>query len=165
MLQAKWLSCRCDTINIIHFLQQSCTQFLWTYLSTDNTSQDSFQPLSPLMTSSPNPAIGNSQSQSPDQSKPAASKNTRNRAQQRSLQMNSSTPHNIQMPKKENLQIMTINCRRIFAKKAEFTAVMDYVKPDIVWNETRQSTRHQHYQVKRSISTSLHIIQEWQGYT
>ena len=46
--------------------------------------------------------------------------------------MNLSTPHSIQAPKKENLRIMNINCRRIFDKKAEFAAVMDYVKPDLV---------------------------------
>ena len=54
--------------------------------------------------------------------------------------MNLSTPHSIQAPKKENLRIMTINCRRIFDKKAEFSTVMDYVivKPHLVCTtETR----------------------------
>ena len=54
------------------------------------------------------------------------------RTLQRNQRMNSSTPHNTQTPKKENLRIMTINCRRIFDKKAEFAAVTDYVKPDLV---------------------------------
>ena len=36
------------------------------------------------------------------------------------------------LPRKQNLRILTINCRSIIDKKSEFESVLDYIKPDIV---------------------------------
>ena len=36
------------------------------------------------------------------------------------------------LPCKSNLRVMNVNCRSLFDKKAEFQAVVDYTKPDII---------------------------------
>jgi hypothetical protein len=36
------------------------------------------------------------------------------------------------LPTKQNLRILTINCRSVLGKKSELSVLLDYVKPDIV---------------------------------
>ena len=45
---------------------------------------------------------------------------------------NSSGENSSFLPKKTNLRLLTVNCCRIHQHKSEFTAALDYVKPDLI---------------------------------
>jgi hypothetical protein len=51
---------------------------------------------------------------------------------------NSSNVFNL--PAKRNLKILTVNCRSIKDKTSEFTAAVNYIKPDIICGTERRGT-------------------------
>ena len=121
-----WLCCKCDSIN--------CDSF--TFRSYELQTSNSFHPLteidssidsvhssvfSPLHTSSPKNRNDFSNS-----GKKASTRSTSSTS--------SSTYHEPfpDMPKKQNLRIMNINCRSVKENKSEFKVAVDYIKPDII---------------------------------
>ena len=59
---------------------------------------------------------------------------------------------------------MTINCRRIFDKKAEFAAVMDYVKPKQANHQTLLLSRQEkyfHQTMHHTAMTGVHLVGEF----
>ena len=120
-----WLCCKCDSFN--------CDSF--TFRSYELQTSNSFHPLtqidssidsvhssvfSPLHTSSPKNRNYFS--------------NSGKKASIRSTSSTSSTYHEPfpDMPKKQNLRIMNINCRSVKENKSEFKVAVDYIKPDII---------------------------------
>lgn len=81
-------------------------------------------PTSPLFTSSPNPANSNRKHNSTIS--PGSHRRTCHTAQR----SNSSSVFNL--PQKENLRVLTINCQSLQKKRADLEATIKYVKPDIV---------------------------------
>ncbi|CAC5371135.1 unnamed protein product [Mytilus coruscus] len=116
----QWLCCKCESINV-----STCT-FHSYELNTSNyydplTHNSTFESItlnafSPLKASSPKGI----NSMNNNTSKSNKSKN----------RTNSSNVFNI--PKKQNLRILTLNCRSIKDKTSEFSAAVNYIKPDII---------------------------------
>ena len=121
-----WLCCKCDSIN--------CDNF--TFRSYELNTSNSFQPLttidssidsihssvfSPLHTSSPK--VRNETSSKRRESSKKSSTDSYN-----SKHWDPSSD----LPSKQNLRIMNINCRSIRENNSEFKAAVDYIKPDII---------------------------------
>ncbi|XP_063409089.1 uncharacterized protein LOC134692562 [Mytilus trossulus] len=116
----QWLCCKCETINVSTFTFHSYEPNTSNYYEplTHNSTFESItsNAFSPLKTSSPK---GNN---STNTSSPKSSK-SKNRT-------TSSNVFNIET--KRNLRILTLNCRSIKDKTSEFTAAVNYIKPDII---------------------------------
>jgi len=119
----QWMCCKCDSINVTSFIYHSYEIENVSYyepLTTSLSHMDSYiSTFSPLRTSSPK------------------SINTSTSRQHKLSSSNKSTETNIQdpifnLPNKRNLRIMTINCRSIKDKTAEFKTTVEYTKPDII---------------------------------
>ncbi|CAG2233662.1 unnamed protein product [Mytilus edulis] len=116
----QWLCCKCESINVSTFTFHSYELNTSNYYDplTHNSTFESItsNAFSPLKASSPK---GNN-SMNNNTSKSNKSKN----------RTNSSNVFNI--PKKQNLRILTLNCRSIKDKTSEFSAAVNYIKPDII---------------------------------
>ena len=121
-----WHCYKCESTNIDSFTVNSYelhTTNLFSQLSDISVdSLNSTTPFSPLHTSSPHPKKDNSYSTSVS---PKISKT-------HSRNENSSGEHSSFLPKKTNLRLLTVNCCSIREHKSEFTAALDYVKPDLI---------------------------------
>ena len=121
-----WHCCKCESTNIDSFTFNSYelhTTNLFSPLSDISVdSLNSTTPFSPLHTSSPHPKKDNSYSTSVS---PEISKT-------HSRNENSSGEHSSFLPKKTNLRLLTVNCCSIREHRSEFTAALDYVKPDLI---------------------------------
>ena len=131
----QWICHKCDSIN--------CNSF--TFHSYCIDSQNYYQPLSdisvdplespthfrPLQTSSPrntsNPLIENSTN-----SKIENSKHAYPLLGQPNKQNSTSSNNSSKAPKKKNLRVLTVNCQSVRSKRADFIALINYHKPDIV---------------------------------
>ena len=115
----QWLCCKCESINVSTFTFRSYeleTSNIYEPLSgLDITMESVRSTFSPLKTSSPKNRKNSNKSRSTINSE-------RSRL--------SSNPY--EAPPKKNLRIMTINCRSVKDKRAEFEAALHYLKPDIV---------------------------------
>ena len=120
----QWLCCKCDNIN--------CDSF--TFRSYETQTSNFFEPLScldstldsvfsPLHTSSPK-----------DFRNLVTSKSAATLSTNRSKTKSGSGHSNVfeKLPAKQNLRIMTINCRSLKENNAEFKASINYIKPDII---------------------------------
>ena len=115
----QWLCCKCESINVTTFTLHSYELNTSNYYDplTHNRTFESVtsNAFSPLKASSPN--TNNSYTTT---TKMNTSKN----------RSNSSNVFNL--PAKRNLIILTVNCRSIKDKTSEFTAAVNYIKPDII---------------------------------
>ena len=119
-----WKCCKCDSLNCDSFtfhsfeLQISNTYFPLSQLNNESTL-DSFHSkhgFSPLHTSSP---------------KPVNSQNSQRTPRDKLFSTTTSEcPYDL--PKKQNLRILNINCRSVKENNAEFKTALEYIKPDII---------------------------------
>ena len=121
----QWLCCKCESINVTTFTFRSYEIHLsniYEPLSYIDSSFDSIRTevFSPLKTSSPKQ--NNNSKQNTTNGKRGGSKT--------STTTEGDNPYSV--PKKQNLRILTINCRSIKDKSQELTAAIEYLKPDIV---------------------------------
>lgn len=84
---------------------------------------------SPLHTSSPRNKSNNNSKEARNLSNPIIRPSIRNGSKRDN---SNSTTNIFSFPNKLNLRIMTMNCRSIRDKKSEFTAIVNYAKPDII---------------------------------
>jgi hypothetical protein len=107
----QWLCCKCNSINVDSFTFNSFeTDSNYYQPLADITLESVKSVFSPLKTSSPH------LNRTSRRSTCSAKNNTR---------LSSSST----VPRKQNLRILNINCPH---KRSEFTAALDYLKPDIV---------------------------------
>lgn len=121
----QWMCYKCESLNVDSF----------TYRSFELYTSNMFAPLSqfslslgseldnsvfnPVHTSSPRSSYSNNSKRH----------NTRSKSTSRSQPSNTNV---FNLPPKENLRIMTINCRSIKDKKTELASCINYIKPDII---------------------------------
>ena len=127
----QWHCCKCEHINIasftFHSFYSDITSNYYAPIQDSNLTLDSLKspdPLgnknfNPLKVSTPKLNSRNDHSQGSSLSNKTSSD-----------QSSSSSPP--AKPVKENLRILNINCRGIRGKKAEFSSLLEYTKPDIV---------------------------------
>jgi len=131
----QWMCCRCDSINIDSFTFRSyelqTSNFFHPLSNLDSTMEsiNSKKAFSPLFTSSPRDSPHNSTGRN---SKSLLTSRNRTPTRNNPTQTSHSTSTRRKPTAKTNLRLMTINCRSIKDKKAEFSAVVDYTKPDII---------------------------------
>ena len=119
----QWLCCRCDSLNCGCFSFHSYeleTTNMFSPITDQNLTLDSLNSssvFSPINTSSP-----------------VTDTKRRSRHKTRSIRQPSSTsllfPN--PSPTRQNLRILTVNCRSIANKKSELAAAVNYIKPDII---------------------------------
>ena len=146
-----WICHKCDSTNCGTFTFQSFSLGTSNYydplLDHSIDSFNSSSPFSPLKTSSPRGRTGD---------RTANESTTREAAQSPKLegiQNGSQSPGNHQQDRKsrgtkenklndthlfgtakrQNLRILNLNCHSIVNKRAEFTALVDYIKPDMIF--------------------------------
>ena len=114
----QWMCCKCDSINVDSFSFHSydLDSNYYSPIQDQNITLESVNSVfSPLKASSP-----------------------RLSDRSGSVRTNSSKSHSessntsLKLPHKRNLRTININCRSIRDKASEFTAALDYLKPDIV---------------------------------
>ena len=113
-----WLCCKCDSLKLdsftFHSYELECSNY---YHPIAEMSIDSVgSAFSSLKTSSPG-----HQNRSANASKTKSSSSTSSRG--KSIYY---------LPAKQNLRILTLNCRSILGKRSELSVLLDYIKPDIV---------------------------------
>jgi len=122
----QWLCCRCDSINCDSFSFHSYeleTTNTFSTIADPNVTLDSINTssvFSPMKTSSPVSVIGHRGRQKPRSQQSSSSSS--------SLFPNPSPTHEF----RQNLRILTVNCRSITNKKSELAAAVQYIKPDII---------------------------------
>lgn len=120
----QWLCCRCDSMNVDSFTYHSFELHTYNFfspLSQLNLTLDSdlnSSVFEPVHTSSPksNQNKNSTQRKSTESSK-------------RSSKSDSKNSNIFKITSKENLRIMTINCRSVLDKKSELAACLEYTKP------------------------------------
>ena len=121
-----WLCCMCDSIN--------CDNF--TFRSYELQTSNSFHPLTQIDSSID--SVHSSVFSPLHTSSPKNRSNFSNSGKKTSTRSTSSTSSSTyhepfpDMPKKQNLRIMNINCRSVKENKSEFKVAVDYIKPDII---------------------------------
>ena len=121
-----WLCCMCDSIN--------CNNF--TFRSYELQTSNSFHPLTQIESSID--SVHSSVFSPLHTSSPKNRSNFSNSGKKTSTRSTSSTSSSTyhepfpDMPKKQNLRIMNINCRSVKENKSEFKVAVDYIKPDII---------------------------------
>ena len=115
-----WLCCKCDSMNCnsftFHSYELECANY---YHPIADISIDSVvSAFSPLKTSSP----GN-RNRSVNRSRSSRSKSSFSSHQSKSI---------YDLPSKQNLRLLTLNCRSVLGKRSELSVLIDYIKPDIV---------------------------------
>ena len=118
----QWLCCKCESINVTTFTFRSYELHLsniYEPLSYVDSSMDSIRTdvFSPLKTSSPKQNTSRQNASKKEGSKTSTTSEDQN-------------PYSV--PKKQNLRIMTVNCRSIRDKSQELKVAIDYLKPDVV---------------------------------
>ena len=130
----QWLCHKCDSVNCDTFTFRSfsliCSNF-YTPIADPNVTLESVNSVfSPLKTSSPNnPIKTHSKRHSSSYHHVSSSKSPRPH-NVKPNRLNSSSIYNL--PNKNHLRIMTVNCQSITNKKAELETAINYIKPDIV---------------------------------
>ena len=126
-----WYCCKCESVNIDSFTFNSYelhTTNMFSPLSGTELSIDSLNsstPFSPLHASSPRNQKPIRASRLSTRSDTASSVSSDSKS--------SSYHHMNNLPHKQsNLRLLTVNCCSIREHKQEFTAALDYVKPDII---------------------------------
>ena len=123
-----WKCCKCDSINCDTFtfhsfeLQTSNSFYPLTFESTIDSIQS--QTFSPLHTSSPRTSTKPSNRSNISQSVHRSARN------KYSSTDTSDSPY--ELPKKQNIRILNVNCRSVKEKNSEFKAALEYIKPDII---------------------------------
>ena len=138
----QWLCHKCESINVDTFTFRSyslnCSNY-YAPIQDPNVTIDSIASsnvFSPLKTSSPTcdnrVPSRNTRSSSNDQAATANEQSYKYPTNQKTKarKLNSSSLYNL--PGKNHLRILTINCQRITNKKAELETALNYIKPDIV---------------------------------
>jgi len=119
----QWMCCKCDSLNVSSFTYHAYeieNESYYEPLTTELSYMDSFTSLfSPLKTSSP-------------KTKSTTTKNSpvTNKTKEYTKDSTHVQPFNI--CNKRNLRFMTVNCRSIKDKAAEFKTTVSYTKPDII---------------------------------
>ena len=136
----QWHCHKCDTMNCDSFTFRSfslnCTNFYSPLSDIDLTFESINSVFSPLKTSSPaqtNRSNNTPQPTTPRRKRPTSnswSSNPNNDGKTKNPRSNSSNLYNL--PTKNHLRILTVNCQRITNKKAELESAIKYIKPDIV---------------------------------
>ncbi len=136
----QWICPKCDSINCdtftFHSYELSCSNY-YHPLSEGNQTIDSItsntSTFSPLKASSPKPRKHpptSSHHPTDRQTPEHTSSLPPSHPSPSSHHTNSTNAYNL--PKKNNLRILTLNCQSIIGKTAEFAAAIDYIKPDII---------------------------------
>lgn len=118
----QWMCCKCDSLNVDSFTYHSfelhTTNMFWPLSKSNITinSESDTSVFNPVHTSSPKTSN--------------TSQNSKNRS--RSSRTESTKSNVFNLPPKENLRIMTVNCRSVIEKKTELSACINYIKPDII---------------------------------
>ena len=121
-----WLCCKCDSIN--------CDNF--TFRSYELNTSNSFQPLTTIDLSID--SIHSSVFSPLHTSSPKVWNELRPRRRESSAKFSSESYNSkhwdplTDLPSKQNLRIMNINCRSVKENNSEFKAAVDYVNPDII---------------------------------
>ena len=128
-----WHCCKCDSVNVDSFTFNSyelyTTNFFSPLSGTDCSidTLNSTAPFSPLHTSSPHRKKDFTKTTS------ISDQNSRNVNTNSMNEQNQTTEtSNLDLPNKSNLRLLTVNCCSIREHKSEFTAALDYVKPDLI---------------------------------
>ena len=128
-----WHCCKCDSVNVDSFTFNSyelyTTNFFSPLSGTDCSidTLNSTAPFSPLHTSSPHRKKDFTKTTS------ISDQNSRNVNTNSMNEQNQTTEtSNLDLPNKSNLRLLTVNCCSIREHKSEFTAALEYVKPDLI---------------------------------
>ena len=112
-----WLCCKCDSLNCnsftFHSYELECSNY---YHPIADMSIDS---VSPLKTSSPGHQNRSANASKASKTKSSSSTSSRGKSI-------------YDLPVKQNLRILTLNCRSILGKRSKLSVLLDYIKPDIV---------------------------------
>ena len=116
-----WLCCKCDSLNCnsftFHSYELECSNYYHPIadMSIDSVSSA----FSPLKTSSPGHQNRSANASKASKTKSSSSTSSRGKSI-------------YDLPAKQNLRILTLNCRSILGKRSELSVLLDYIKPDIV---------------------------------
>ena len=141
-----WICYKCDSMNCNSFTFRSyildnshTSNYYFPLMDLDSTSSiDSFhsgQNFSPTFKSSPRDKSRQSSRLSEDSNthRTPPRSNVSNQGRRRTPPRTNSSSSNVyNLPRKQNFRLLNINCQCMVRKRAEFAALLDYVKPDVI---------------------------------